>query len=668
MICRYEQQINEFVRELLKSYDFPPGDYKLTDLYPETSSSSVRFVPVRFWLKAHNITYDCIPEFEGAMRLMSILISSNYPLGIYSYEEGFGKSTLMKRLLTNYSHLRLISPGQCSSLLRDELLQYNSPILTRGKLTRGTKFLVWIEDIKENDVELIRSWIDEYSNNKQDDFNFVITGQRFDSYSSRFTRHFVPIIIHQPISNLIASIYSIPIKNWLEEFPVDAISHPIELAHACLITLEEIFQFLREYLKKLPWNLHHVESIVNGMFLLDGKMKRTGLGLQKELAKINARLNKKKQQDEQVATIVRLLCHEISRTILDRLTEEKGSFVRSFVSSMIEVVCLDRLLFREFLFKTIVTNFCTELEFHVVSNNDGEYPTENADLPPATSTGRKQVKFKLGLVSDRAALASLEGPIVSFGKLIGLPKIKHPSKLSNVDEIIEKLTEWTYFSKQILPMHGDYLGDRSLFTNQYQESNDEQISVALRSCQCRMGQFAPMDLEFLPRTCRHVTNLIRIFSYSQNGHGLLRTNGIGLGREDLVQFAAFISRQLFFDAHSAVPMLDENQSVRQCLRSTCLLTGLKQKNAVVLVREHLLSDQMIEQLNVFTREGTYAGLFSNEELIRIAVAMSPGLPITRRVTKTNSVLKTFYARIRKRLHLIILENHPRKFNEDLLCI
>lgn len=319
---RYEQEINRVVRDLLKAYDFPPNDCKLTDLYPEMNSNSARFVFIRSWLKSHSISYDCIPEFEGSMRLMSMLISNNSPIGLYSYEHGFGKTTLMKQLLTNHTHLRLLSPGQSPSLLRQELLQSNASILTRGKLSRGKKFIIWIEDVKDKDMELIRSWIDDYSGNKQEDWNIVITGQRMDSYSSRFTRHFVPIIVHQSISTLIASIYSIPIKNWLEEFSVDAISHPIELAHACLITLEEIFQFIREYLSKYQWNLHHVESVVNGMLLLDGKNKRTGL--QKELAKINARFNKKKQQDEQVATIVRLLFHEFSRIILDRLTDSKG--------------------------------------------------------------------------------------------------------------------------------------------------------------------------------------------------------------------------------------------------------------------------------------------------------------------------------------------------------
>jgi hypothetical protein len=257
-------------------------------------------------------------------------------------------------------------------------------------------------------------------------------------------------------------------------------------------------------------------------------------------------------------------------------------------------------------------------------------------------------------------MASFEGPIVPFGKLIGFPKIKDPSRVTNYDEIIEKLTQSTYFSKQILLMHGDYIGDRSSYTNQYQESNNIEMSAALRSCQSRMGKLAHMDLAFLPRTCRHITNLVRVFCLPQNGHALLRTNHIGLGRQDLVQLSAYIARQQFIDAHSYVPIIDENESVKQCLRSSCLLAGLKQKNVVVLVRENFLSDQMIKQLYIFTREGTYSGLYSNDELIRIAAALSPGLPATRRVTKTNSVLKTFYARIRKRLHLVILENSQRK--------
>ncbi len=324
--------------------------------------------------------------------------------------------------------------------------------------------------------------------------------------------------------------------------------------------------------------------------------------------------------------------------------------------------CLDRVLFQDFLYKTIVANFCTELEFHIVPNNN--FPTNNnstvlSEVVPST-TVKKQVKFKLSPSSDRAMMAPLEGPLVSVGKLFGIPKLKDPSRISNSNEIIQKLSQSTYFSKYILPMHCDYISDKESYTAQYQESNDIQMSTALRSCQSQMGTLAHIDLSFLPRTCRHITNLVRVLSLPQDGHALLRTNHIGLGRQDLVELSAYITGQEFFDAHSYIPMIDENESVKQCLRSTCLLAGLKQKSVVVLIRENFLSDQMIKQLYMLTCEGIYPGLYSNEELIRIAAALSPGLPTSRRVTKTNSVLRTFYARIRKRLHLVILENNQRK--------
>ncbi|UJR28892.1 hypothetical protein I4U23_010112 [Adineta vaga] len=351
-------------------------------------------------------------KYENLMFIqMSMLITYNHPIAIYSHEQGCGKATLMKNLLTNLSHLRSISTGEPKCFLRDEVFQYTLPLFTHGKVIQSTKYILWFEDVKSENMDLIRSLIDEYSSSKQQSLNIVVTGQSLYSYPVRFTRHFVPILIHQPISTLIPSIYSIPIKNWLEEFSIDAISHPLELAHA--------------------------------------------------------------------------------------------------------------------------------------------YP----------------------------------------------------------------------------------------YTGQYQESNDTQMSTALRSCQSQMGKLTHMDLTILPCTMRHITNLVRVFSLLQHGHALLRANQNGLGRPNLVRFAAFIAQQSFYDAHSYTPMMNENESVKQCFRTNYLLAGLKQKNIVIVIRENLLSKQMIEELYLFICEGHYPGLYLNEELIRLTAALSPGLPNNRRTTKTNSAVE-----------------------------
>lgn len=304
----------------------PSGTFKLTDLYPDITASP-RFVPVQSWLRAHEITYDCIPEFQGPMRLMSMLITYNHPIGLYSCEPGCGKSTLMNTLLTNLSHLRLVSTGDRRSFLRDEFFKYNLPLLNVGKVTQGTKFTLWFEDAKDNDLELIRSLIDPHSSVKQQSLNLVLTGHAFHTYPTRFSRHFVPIVIQQSIGSLISSIYSIPIKNWLEEFSADAIAHPLELAHACVLSLEETFDFLRQTFPKIQWNLHHVDAVVNGLLLLEGKAKRAGGKAGKEPTKATPRWSKKKQ-DEQLAAIVRLFCHELSRVVFDRLVESQGQSLR----------------------------------------------------------------------------------------------------------------------------------------------------------------------------------------------------------------------------------------------------------------------------------------------------------------------------------------------------
>ena len=253
---------------------------------------------------------------------MNLLMKCQYSFGLFSEEQGYGKTTLIKQLLTNETNIRLISNGSYRNNLKRNLFIDHFSIIHQNKNNEKKKYFIWIDDININDCELIRSWIDQYSSTKQDELCFIITGDKAILKFKRFSHHFVPIFINETINNLISSIYSIPIRDWLEEFSVDSINHPIELANGILLTIEETIQFLRNQFLKFHWNLHHVESIVNGLFLLDGKMKRAHLNHLNSIN--NFRFSKKKQQEEQTATIIRLLIHEISRTILDRLTNDQG--------------------------------------------------------------------------------------------------------------------------------------------------------------------------------------------------------------------------------------------------------------------------------------------------------------------------------------------------------
>jgi hypothetical protein len=87
---RHEERLTPFVRQLLQSFPMPSDTFKLTDFYPNISASP-RFIPVQSWLRAHEVTYDCIAKFQGPLRLLSMIISPNHPVGLDSAESGFGK-------------------------------------------------------------------------------------------------------------------------------------------------------------------------------------------------------------------------------------------------------------------------------------------------------------------------------------------------------------------------------------------------------------------------------------------------------------------------------------------------------------------------------------------------------------------------------------------------
>jgi hypothetical protein len=202
----------------------------------------------------------------------------------------------------------------------------------------------------------------------------------------------------------------------------------------------------------------------------------------------------------------------------------------------------------DFLSKTVLSNFCSELDFDVSSSTA---------IDPTT----KHVKFLAGLTDERTAVSSLDGPVVSFGKIIVIPKLKDLSKMPEPEGVFDKFIRSTSFTKHIVPLHNAYTNSKDPPTNRSQESNGDQMTGALRSCQSHLTECGHMDLTFLRRTMRHITKLVRVLSLPENG----------LGREDLVQLAATIADEQFCDAHSSISALDDDESVRQCLRVSCLV-------------------------------------------------------------------------------------------------
>ena len=259
------------------------------------------------------------------MRLMSVLIERNCPIGVFSDERGSGKTTLIKCVLANVAHMRLISSKDRRSRLIDQLSQATAAMRRAKEKNSERKFVIWIEDVQDEDTELIRSWMDPYSSSTLDNVNLIITGQHLSSYSPRFLRHLVCIQLNCPISRLINSTCSTVMENWLGSFSSHAIVHRKALVRACLRTLESLFSFLGEKFNGLPWNLHHVQAILAGLSLLELKSKRpSGMSRSGRSLVSSTSIPKRKTDTDQVVTVVRLFVHELSRVILDRLPHGQG--------------------------------------------------------------------------------------------------------------------------------------------------------------------------------------------------------------------------------------------------------------------------------------------------------------------------------------------------------
>lgn len=324
LCSRNDKQIERYLREKSSfSFELSENKDRLIDLHPNLnvkSGSSSMFVPISVWLNIRQLKYDCLNELTGLVYLIHILMSNQTAMALFTEENGFGKTSLIKRILNSFPHVRLVSTGRRRDCLINELFHQHSSIIQHGKMSRERKFFVFVDDFDRRDSDLGRSWIDQNSPSKLDDLGWIFVGkQDYRSYPKCFVRQIVPLTINESLNTLISSIYSVQIRSWLEDFAVDAINHPVELSNAIVYTIEETVDYLRKNIKTIRWNLHQVESIVNGLFLLDGKVKRSNPNQSS-----NFRFSKKKQQDEQTGTIVRLLIHEICRTVLHRLSLDRG--------------------------------------------------------------------------------------------------------------------------------------------------------------------------------------------------------------------------------------------------------------------------------------------------------------------------------------------------------
>nr|XP_006818816.1 PREDICTED: uncharacterized protein LOC100376274 [Saccoglossus kowalevskii] len=95
----------------------------------------------------------------------------------------------------------------------------------------------------------------------------------------RLARLFTVFTLFPLTSQAMHQVYGKPLQNWLEEFPAYSISHHYELAHAILSATMDLFNMVKKNLTPTPVNAHYIFTLhdvarcISSMFLLSPRSR-----------------------------------------------------------------------------------------------------------------------------------------------------------------------------------------------------------------------------------------------------------------------------------------------------------------------------------------------------------------------------------------------------------
>ncbi|XP_074658718.1 dynein heavy chain domain-containing protein 1-like, partial [Tubulanus polymorphus] len=180
--------------------------------------------------------------------------------------------------------------------------------------------------------------------------------------SPRLSRLFVTINMTTPSDESLHGIYGKMLSSWLHEFPTYALEHTNELSKAMFKTVLDMYECVRLKFRPSPVNphyiftLHDLSHIVRGMLLLSPRatpgLAGGGSPLKSKPSKKTSKSNKgsgsvssgdllSDNKPPMMRSVVRLCCHEITRTFYDRLVsdEDKTSFGKLLNDVVLNDLC-----------------------------------------------------------------------------------------------------------------------------------------------------------------------------------------------------------------------------------------------------------------------------------------------------------------------------------------
>lgn len=629
--------------------------------------------------KAAKVTI--LPQYQYQAYLVKLCIENSTPCMIYG-DVGIGKTSFIEKLLANkYDHIKLhnIEPEQYvyTNIVKQTRFYQNKKYNSFNGYKHN--YLYFIDDLnlsyscgkaadnrldasssESSNMELIRQIMETrkiYSDEENsfidlNNINFILTStypeisDNYVSLSQRTTKHFLNVHIGSDRMSLAESIFLMPIRNWLEEFPHDSIRYPNEMAQALIRSLVDIYESVKLNLKPVPkspqylFSFNDVAKVMQGLQLLASKARVVKVNKKNKEAMHDASVN-------QVATIIKLFCHEVMRVFGDRVTDDS-----------------DESLLRTTIITTVVNNFCTssETEYDRLNEQFENYsPTRNVEDSHTMSKSsftenlahmshsygvtttsdasklKKTVTFKTGLTDQR-------GYIAYRGALINRDQLG----IHNEQEFLNSI-----FSKYIIKNPGGKKEKGSDKHNYIEGSFVELLNSATASLDKYEREMSlRMNFFFHNKALQHLARLTRIVSMSR-GHAILFSEQCGLGRTSLVRFCAYLCRMKYYEPKVTSNEAKNEVYLKSMLRQACMMSGIKGSWSIIYVKAEHFSHHVLENLFSFVKTGIYPGLFSEKEIWCIANEISPFISSTKRVEGTLSIYNTFLNSILDRVHVVI---------------
>ncbi|XP_071803571.1 dynein heavy chain domain-containing protein 1-like isoform X3 [Asterias amurensis] len=327
--------------------------------------------------------YTIIPEIERYFGLMDLLLSSNCPV-LLTGPSGVGKSALIQNMVhpKHYFLKTNMSPGLSCQSFEDAIVSKLRPrsvamaaVATGSQQQKSSSSqLFFIDDLNCASVDsktgtqpctdvlrqlLVHGGVYDRKRlffRSLEGANFIAActppgvsgvGSGTASYplSPRLTRLFCVLSLFPLGRDEMDDVHRPNLQGWLEEFPAYSLAHHYELAQALLSATLDLHAAIRSKLSPTPITPHYVFShhdinrVIQGLYLLSPHTRgrprhgaRRGGGGRPQAAGGRGRSRGRvKGGDSQgvvtappmMRTVVRLWCHEATRTYCDRIVSKE---------------------------------------------------------------------------------------------------------------------------------------------------------------------------------------------------------------------------------------------------------------------------------------------------------------------------------------------------------